>query len=146
MLSEIYGDRFDPKVVGKGRIFVLGQHNSGTSITTRLLMLLGAYQGSSKYIVISKNNKLKFFENTICDRLNELVLDAIGDPHYSGYHAQGLDFNRLKSSLRIKFKVRSYVPVSGGKYVIAETSARSACKSLVLILRQRMCTIKVSDT
>ena len=111
MLAYLYGDQFHIKNTGAGRILVLGQHNSGTSITTRLIMLLGAFQGSSQYISVNQYNKLKFFELRTCINLNEYVLHSMSDRRFHGYHAQGLDFDKLKrtSEPLHSFKVLSFI-------------------------------------
>ena len=121
---ELYGDQFETTKTGRGQIFVLGQYNSGTSITTRLIMLLGGFQGSKKYVAISQRNKLKTYESLMSVRLNSRIIQQIGDPHFQAQHAQGLDFNRLKDSTLTEFKVMkdstltefkvlSYFPMSG---------------------------------
>ena len=45
-LRQLYGMTFLPERAGKGSIVVLGHHNSGTSMLTRLIMLMGAFHGN----------------------------------------------------------------------------------------------------
>ena len=45
ILVELYGNGFLSEHSGEGSMVVLGNHNSGTSMLARLLMLMGAYQG-----------------------------------------------------------------------------------------------------
>ena len=42
----LYGAPFLGEHSGSGGILVLGNHNSGTSMLTRLIMLMGAFQGN----------------------------------------------------------------------------------------------------
>ena len=46
VLRQLYGGPFLTARHGKGAIVVLGNHNSGTSMLTRLIMLMGAFLGS----------------------------------------------------------------------------------------------------
>lgn len=46
MLRTLYGTTFQQTHNGEGSIAVLGHHNSGTSMLTRLLMLMGAFHGN----------------------------------------------------------------------------------------------------
>ena len=41
---------------------VLGYHNTGTSMLSKLLLLMGAYGGAKSKLMIGDNNKLKYFE------------------------------------------------------------------------------------
>ena len=41
---------------------MLGYHNTGTSLVTKLLLLMGAYGGTLGSLFISEVNKLKFYE------------------------------------------------------------------------------------
>lgn len=58
----LYGEQFNPSITGTGSVLVLGNHNSGTSMLTRMLMLLGLYQGRLKALFLSSRNKLKYWE------------------------------------------------------------------------------------
>jgi hypothetical protein len=46
VLRVLYGNPFLSEHDGAGSMLVLGNHNSGTSMLTRLLMLMGAFQGN----------------------------------------------------------------------------------------------------
>lgn len=46
VLRKLYGPYFDSTLSGRGSLLILGQHNSGTSMLARLLMLMGAFQGN----------------------------------------------------------------------------------------------------
>lgn len=53
VLQKLYGPFFDKTLSGKGSLLVLGQHNSGTSMLARLLMLMGAFQGNVHGVICS---------------------------------------------------------------------------------------------
>lgn len=46
ILRSLYGAPFMGETEGSGSMLVLGNHNSGTSMLTRLIMLMGAFQGN----------------------------------------------------------------------------------------------------
>ena len=49
VLQQLYGPYFSTATAApteSGSMFVLGNHNSGTSVLTRLVMLMGAFQGN----------------------------------------------------------------------------------------------------
>lgn len=70
-LRRLYGDAFpleaatnsptnpENSTTNSGAIVVLGAHHSGTSLTTRLLMLLGAYAGHENQLLILESNPVK---------------------------------------------------------------------------------------
>ena len=47
-LSKLYGSAFDANARGHGSILVLGNHGTSTSMLTRLLMLMGLFQGNNR--------------------------------------------------------------------------------------------------
>lgn len=52
VLRKLYGPWFEANGRGRGQMLILGQHNSGTSMLARLLMLMGAFQGNVKGVVL----------------------------------------------------------------------------------------------
>ena len=44
-LRALHGSQFDPDSKGYGSVLVLGNHNTGTSMLMRGLMMLGLYAG-----------------------------------------------------------------------------------------------------
>lgn len=62
----------------QAQILVLGYHNTGTSMVTKLLLLLGAYGGSRKQLFIADNNKLKYMERWDVIETNHWVMKQYG--------------------------------------------------------------------
>lgn len=48
LLSSLYGSSFDANVRGQGSVLLLGNHGTSTSMLTRLLMLMGLFQGNRR--------------------------------------------------------------------------------------------------
>ena len=61
------------------QIIVLGMHRSGTSITTRLINMMGAYFGPESSVgEITIDNPKGFWERPEVFKLNESILAAQG--------------------------------------------------------------------
>ena len=106
LLALLYGDAFNPHKAGQGEIVVLGQHNSGTSIVTRLIMLLGAFQGNFETISISPKNKLKYYEQLSVSLFHDAFLQKFTDPRFRPYHGQGVNFSNFTNEDQANFDVR----------------------------------------
>lgn len=62
ILHSLYGEHFEAEKQGSGQILVLGAQNSRTSMTARMVMLLGAFGGNKNTIQVLPNNQLKYWE------------------------------------------------------------------------------------
>lgn len=107
LLAKLYGEHFDPNdSSGHGNIVVLGAHNSGTSMVTRLIMLLGAFAGNFETISIHRHNKLKYYEQFAVSLFHDAWLGKFVDTRFRPYHGQGLDFSSLSDADQEKLNVR----------------------------------------
>jgi hypothetical protein len=72
---KLYGPWFDANSNGRGQMLILGQHNSGTSMLARLLMLMGAFQGNVKGTHSGKHNRAltRVLEGCQCLSLSPLA-------------------------------------------------------------------------
>lgn len=108
LLKLLYGDKFDVKdTSGSGSIVVLGAHNSGTSMVTRLIMLLGAFGGNYETISIHAHNKLKYYEPLVVSLFHDAFLGKFVDTRFRPYHGQNLNFTSMTIEDRDKLDVRA---------------------------------------
>jgi hypothetical protein len=113
VLRELYGDGFDLGAPnGTGTVVVVGMHNSGTSLVTRLLMLMGVFAGKRKDLAIAEQNPIKWYERPGVFLFHEMFLKNHSDPHFKGYQAQSLDLEDLSEAELHRFEVRSGHPPS----------------------------------
>lgn len=107
LYKQLYGDAFDPTdTSGSGEILVLGQHNSGTSMVAKLVMLLGAFQGNYETVSISPRNRLKYYEQLSVSAFHDAFLQKFTDPQFRPYHGQSLNFTLLTDADQKAFDVR----------------------------------------
>ena len=131
VVHKLYGPWFEPANPGAGSLLVLGQHNSGTSMLARLIMLMGAFQGNVKGMLrlsitarcpllhvrflhmpggcaaglsTSHTNRLKYWEKIDVTHFHDMVLSWVTDPNFKPYHAQGVDMNQLSDGNRDNLK------------------------------------------
>eukprot|EP00892_Ulva_mutabilis_P006490 jgi/Ulvmu1/4212/UM019_0191.1 len=95
VLQKLYGPYFDKALSGKGSLLILGQHNSGTSMLARLLMLMGAFQGNVHGLSTSPTNRLKYWEIIDVTHFHDIVLSWVSDHNFKPYHAQGVNMGLL---------------------------------------------------
>ena len=109
LLTKLYGKHFSPHdKSGHGNIVVLGAHNSGTSMVTRLIMLLGAFAGNFETISIHRHNKLKYYEQFSVSLFHDAFLGKFVDTRFRPYHGQGLNLTDMSTSDVDKLNVRFY--------------------------------------
>lgn len=107
LLHKLYGRHFDAhSSAGRGNIAVLGAHNSGTSMVTRLIMLLGAFAGNFETISIHRHNKLKYYEQFPLAFFHDAFLRKFVDTRFRPYHAQGLNFSTITEADYAQLQVR----------------------------------------
>lgn len=107
LLKLLYGDKFDVQdTSGSGSVVVLGAHNSGTSMVTRLIMLLGAFGGNYETISIHLHNKLKYYEPFVVSLFHDAFLGKFVDTRFRPYHGQDLNFTSMTVEDRDKLDVR----------------------------------------
>lgn len=77
-----------------------------TSLTTRLIMLLGAYAGRRESLSISSRNPIKFYELRELWKTHNALLKAFTEPNKSTFpfHAQGLDFTSMTAAQLQRFQ------------------------------------------
>lgn len=112
LLKLLYGDQFDVRdTSGSGSVVVLGAHNSGTSMVTRLIMLLGAFGGNYETISIHLHNKLKYYEPFVVSLFHDAFLGKFVDTRFRPYHGQDLNFTSMTVDDRDKLDcfARKYV-------------------------------------
>ena len=108
LLQRLYGRHFDPaSTSGAGNIVVLGAHNSGTSMVTRLIMLMGAFGGNFETISIHRHNKLKYYEQFAVSLFHDAFLGKFVDTRFRPYHGQNLNFTTITDDDKAKLDVRS---------------------------------------
>jgi hypothetical protein len=107
VLHRLYNSQFSTSdMTGSGGIIVLGQHNSGTSMVTRLVMLLGAFAGNYRSIQISSRNKLKYYEQTKVFQFHDEILKPLVNPNFQAYHAQAFNLSSMTQTQKDAFNVR----------------------------------------
>jgi hypothetical protein len=103
----MYGRHFDKDdTSGSGGIVVLGAHNSGTSMVTRLIMLLGAFAGNYETISIHRHNKLKYYEPFAVSLFHDAFLGKFVDTRFRPYHGQRLNFSSMTKEDQDNLDVR----------------------------------------
>lgn len=109
LIRKLYGRQFDTEdTSGRGSIVVLGAHNSGTSITTRLIMLLGAFSGNYETLSIHGKNKLKYYEPLSVSLFHDSFLGKFVDTRFRPYHGQDLDYSSITDKDRANLDVRAF--------------------------------------
>lgn len=103
LLAKLYGRHFAPAEQGSGKIVVLGHHNSGTSMVTRLVMLMGAFAGNYETISINHNNKLKYYEPFAVSFFHDAFLAKFTDKRFRPYHGQSLNFDSMTEEDKEQF-------------------------------------------
>lgn len=107
LVHKLYGRHFDTQdTSGSGSVVVLGAHNSGTSITTRLIMLLGAFSGNYETLSIHHHNKLKYYEPLSVSLFHDSFLGKFVDTRFRPYHGQNLDYSGITEQDRADLDVR----------------------------------------
>jgi hypothetical protein len=111
LLKKLYGRQFHPNdQSGHGNVVVLGAHNSGTSMVTRLIMLLGAFAGNFETISIHRHNKLKYYEQFAVSLFHDAFLGKFVDTRFRPYHGQGLNFTTITDADKEKLDVCTSLP------------------------------------
>ena len=109
LLERLYGRHFDvTDLSGKGGIVVLGAHNSGTSMVTRLIMLLGAFAGNFETVSIHRHNKLKYYEPFAVSLFHDAFLGKFVDTRFRPYHGQSLNFSTMTQEDQDNLDVRYF--------------------------------------
>lgn len=94
VIAHLYGDKFNVHTSGKGAIFVFGNHNTGTSMLARLLMLMGAFQGNLARLSTSARNRLKYWEMLDVSHFHEMLLSKMTNPRFKPFHAQNFNISQ----------------------------------------------------
>lgn len=96
VLQQLYGQQFSANVTGTGSVLVIGQHHSGTSMLTRMLMLLGLYAGKTTMLAKSPTNPLKFWELKQVQNLHDNFMRSITttSDDMSPFCFHGINFTR----------------------------------------------------
>ena len=109
LLERLYGRHFDvTDTSGTGGIVVLGAHNSGTSMVTRLVMLMGAFAGNFETISIHRHNKLKYYEPFSVSLFHDAFLGKFVDTRFRPYHGQSLNFSTMTEKDQDNLDVRCF--------------------------------------
>lgn len=94
VLQKLYGPYFDKMLSGRGSLLVLGQHNSGTSMLARLLMLMGAFQGNAHGLSLYHLLDQGQYEHSTCRSWKALYREHTGQRCLAGLSTSPT--NRLK--------------------------------------------------
>lgn len=107
LLERMYGRHFDASdTSGRGNIVVLGAHNSGTSMVTRLIMLMGAFAGNYETLSVHRHNKLKYYEPFSVSLFHDAFLGKFVDTRFRPYHGQSLNFTTMTQADQDSLDVR----------------------------------------
>ena len=110
-----------------------------TSLTTRLIMLLGAYAGRRESLSISRRNPIKFYEfRRLWQTHNELLADFTDrDSSTLPFHAQGLNFTSMTAAQLKRFQACCHAKAPAHPqpmhFLGAETPSGTGCLAPVWI-------------
>lgn len=93
-------------------------------------MLLGAYQGNKRALLLSQRNQLKYYELKSVYRYHDVFLRHYTSRRFKAYHAQELNLEEVSQRDVARFQVRlrplraCFARMCRMRYVIPDAEAR----------------------